>query len=69
MNEVFASNRPACSLLLAKLFVVERSTWGATGSIGTKYTLITFVVVSLVSFLLDSVFVLTYSGRRYNCAL
>ena len=69
MNDIFASKRPACSLLLAKLFVVERSTCGATGSTGTKYTLITFVVVPLSSFLLDKADSVTYSGRRYNWAL
>ena len=67
LNDIFASKRPACSLLLAKLFVVERVTSGLVGSTGTKYTLITFVLSAFVVPRSANNSLFVYFGIRYNC--
>ena len=66
-KEVLSARRLAWALVVAKLFVVERSTRGAVGSTGTKYTLITFVfAVAVVPLSVNSV-ASVYFGIRYNC--
>ena len=69
VKEVLSARRVAWALVVAKLFVVERSTRGAVGSTGTKYTLITFVfAVAVVPLSVNSV-ASVYFGIRYNCFL
>ena len=67
MNDVFSAKRFAWSLVVDKLFVVERVTSGLVGSTGTKYTLITLVLFSFVLPRSCNNWSFVYFGIRYNC--
>ena len=68
-KEVLSARRPAWALVVAKVFEVERSTWGAVGSTGTKYTLMTFVLLAFVFPRSCNNWSFVYFGIRYNCFL
>ena len=68
-KDVLSARRFAWALVAAKVFEVERSTRGAVGSTGTKYTLMTFVLLAFVVPRSASNSLVVYFGIRYNCFL